>query len=235
MIVLLEQVTRLKFTDLPEKFNGLGFMDSVFEFFVTQKSITSHNFLHLTLQEFLAAVHISTMDTNQRLEHFKRHTDGRLRVVLRFLAGLTDLNDIKSSPIFLDLMDIPPYHTQTSIDYCISSQVSWVYEAGKGVLIMDSFDEGETVEFNCEDHFDSSALGYCIAHSCCKWVLSIHRMIREYDVKLLINEVKSRHNSGGVVVGLRGTIEKHYSAFEGLLISLDGLNILFKELSMDLN
>ena len=226
---------KLIFIHLPKDFDGLGFIDSVFEFFVTQKSTASHNFLHLTLQEFLAAVHISTMDANQRLDHFKRHADGRLRVVLRFLAGLTELNDIKSSSIFLDLIDIPPDHTRTVVDYSISSQVSWVHEAGRGMLIKESFDEDKTVEFTCKDHFDSSALGYCIASSPCKWVLTIKRMIREYDVKLLVNEIQSSGKSGGVAVGLRGTIEKHSSVFEGLSISLDGLNILFKELPMDLN
>ena len=226
---------KLIFTDLPEDFDGLGFMDSVFEFFVTQKSITSHNFLHLTLQEFLAAVHISTMDTNQRLEHFKRHADGRLRVVLKFLAGITELNDIRSASMFLDLMDVIPDQTPTAVDYSISSQVSWVYEAGRGMLIRDSFDEDKTVEFTCEDNFDSSALDYCIAHSCCKWILTIKRMIRKYEVKMLVNEIENSYNSGGVVVGLRGAIEKYSGVFEGLSISLDGLNILFKELPMDLN
>ena len=225
---------KLILTDLPKDFDGLGFMDSVFEFFVTRKSIASHNFLHLTLQEFLAAVHISTMVTNQRLEHFKRHPDGRLRVVLRFLAGLTELNEIKSSSIFLDLMGAPPDDTRTAVDYSISSQVSWVYEAGRGMLIRDSFGEDETVQFTCVDDFDSSALGYCIAHSCCKWVLTVKRMIREYDVKLLVNEVKSSRNPGGVVIGLRGQFEEYIAVFEGLSISLDGLNIIFKELHMDL-
>ena len=229
---------KLIFTDLPEDFDGLGFMDSVFEFFDTQKSVASHNFLHLTLQEFLAAVHISTMDTNQRLEHFKRHADGRLRVVLRFLAGLTKLNEMKSSTIFLKVMDVQSDYSdcsKTAIDYSISSQVSWVYEAGRGMLIRDSFNEGKTVEFTSKDHFDSSALGYCIAHSCCKWVLTINRMIREYDVKLLVNEIKCSCNSKGVVVGLRGTIEETQEVFEGLSISLDGLNMMFNELHMDLN
>ena len=226
---------KLIFTDIPKDFDGLGFMDSVFEFFVTRKTVASHNFLHLTLQEFLAAVHISTMDAKQRLEHFKKHADGRLRVVLRFLAGLTELKEIEESSIFLDVMDKPPDYSETDIDYSLSSQVSWVYEAGRGMLIRDSFDEDKTVEFTCEDYLDSSALGYCIAHSRCKWVLTINRMIKEYDVELLVNEVRSSCNSGGLVVGLRGTIEEFSGVFEGLSISLDGLNILFEELHMKVN
>ena len=78
-------------SDLPSDFDSLGFMDSVTELYVTQGTVSSHNFLHLTFQEFLAAVHISTMSPSDQLEHFQRHKDGRYRVVLRFLAGLTKL------------------------------------------------------------------------------------------------------------------------------------------------
>ena len=53
---------KLIFYDLHQDFDGLGFMDSVFELYVTRKGVASHNFLHLTFQEFLAAVHISKME-----------------------------------------------------------------------------------------------------------------------------------------------------------------------------
>ena len=80
--------------DLPADFDNLGLMDSVTELYVTQGTVSSHNFLHLTFQEFFAAVHISKMSPEQQLEHFQRGNDdgGRLKVVLRFLAGLNKLN-----------------------------------------------------------------------------------------------------------------------------------------------
>ena len=72
----------------------LGFMQSVNEMYTLYGQKTSHNFLHLTFQEFLAAFFISTMSSAQQLKHFQRHKDGRLRVVLRFLAGLTKLSKV---------------------------------------------------------------------------------------------------------------------------------------------
>ena len=49
----------------------------------------SYNFLHLTLQEFFAAYHISYLGSSG-LEVFKQHgKDERWNVVLRFVAGLT--------------------------------------------------------------------------------------------------------------------------------------------------
>ena len=95
-------------------------MDSVFEFYETQKAIASHNFLHLTFQEFLAAVHISNMEAEQRLQHFKRHEEGRLRVVLRFLAGITKLKDFSTPSSFVGLLDQPRGDSYTAIDYTIS-------------------------------------------------------------------------------------------------------------------
>ena len=56
---------KLIFTDLPKNFDGLGFTDSVFELYETRKTVASHNFLHLTFQEFLAAIHISNMEAEQ--------------------------------------------------------------------------------------------------------------------------------------------------------------------------
>ena len=60
----------------------LGFMQSVSEVYVKHGRKMSHNFLHLTVQEFLAALLTSTKSPAEQLEHFQRHKDGRLRVVL---------------------------------------------------------------------------------------------------------------------------------------------------------
>ena len=43
---------QLIFRDLPTDFDNLGFMDSVTELYVTRGAVSSHNFLHLTFQEF---------------------------------------------------------------------------------------------------------------------------------------------------------------------------------------
>ena len=83
--------------ELPPNFDNLGFMDSVTELYVTVETSTSHNFLHLTFQEFFAAVHISGMSPEKQVEYFRSGSGGkggRLKVVLKFLAGLNKLDCI---------------------------------------------------------------------------------------------------------------------------------------------
>ena len=85
---------QLIFTGLSSDFDTLGSMDSVTELYVAEEAVSSHNFLHLTFQVYFAAVHITTMSPAEQLKHLKRHEEGRLRVVLRFLAGLNQLSCI---------------------------------------------------------------------------------------------------------------------------------------------
>ena len=70
-------------TSLP----SLGFLDAVSALY--GGGGVSYNFLHLTVQEFFAAYHISYLGSSGR-EVFKQHCrDKRWNVVLRFVAGLT--------------------------------------------------------------------------------------------------------------------------------------------------
>ena len=225
---------KLIFTDLPEDFDGLGFMDSVFELYLTQKAVASHNFLHLTFQEFLAAVHISNMEAEQRLEHFKRHKEGRLRVVLRFLAGITKLKDFSTPSSFVDLLDQPTKCGYTAIDYTIRPHVcTWVYEALRKEIIRTTFHEDITLEYACYDYSDSAALGYCIAHSHCKWVLS-YRCREKREIDVLIDESQTSDIGRGVIVGLRGRIMEN-NTFLPLNVSLEGLHKIFTGLCIHLN
>ena len=47
------------FSDLSDDFDSLGLMQCVPELYVDEGAALSYNFLHLTVQEFLAAFHLS--------------------------------------------------------------------------------------------------------------------------------------------------------------------------------
>ena len=72
----------------PRDLVHFGFLDTVFSIY--GEGGVSRNFLHLTVQEFLAAYYISQLPHHEGLKLFKQYvSDERWNVVWRFLAGLT--------------------------------------------------------------------------------------------------------------------------------------------------
>ena len=212
---------QLIFNDLPSDFDSLGFMDSVTELYVTQGTVSSHNFLHLTFQEFLAALHISTMSPSDQLEHFQRHKDGRYRVVLRFLAGLTKMSCFSKDTIknVFTGRDSSPYHI--TIDH-----VNWMFEAQSDDVIS-SLLERKTVSITIDDSsklpLDYYSLGYCIVHSQCQWMLSLDGEVGEEEVRMLVAGGTIQETRGRVV-GLRGV-----DSSKLLSMPAEGLNMLFTQ------
>ena len=91
------------FHTLPPGLVHFGFLDAVSALYGGGR--VSYNFLHLTLQEFFAAYHISHLGSSG-LEVFKQHgKDERWNVVWRFVAGLTKFEHHKGhmdSDLFIE-------------------------------------------------------------------------------------------------------------------------------------
>ena len=88
--ILNEEVV---FHNVPDDFVHFGFLNAVSALY--GGGSVSYNFLHLTLQEFFAAYHISNLGSSG-LEVFKQHgKDERWNVVWRFVAGLTKFEHYK--------------------------------------------------------------------------------------------------------------------------------------------
>ena len=91
------------FHSLPSDFSHFGFFDAVSALYGGGR--VSYSFLHLTLQEFFAAYHISHLGSSG-LEVFKQHgKDKRWNVVWRFVAGLTKFEHYKGhmdSDLFIE-------------------------------------------------------------------------------------------------------------------------------------
>ena len=95
------------FSDLPEDFETLGLMQCAPELYADEGAAVSYNFLHLTVQEYLAAFHLSQQPVEKQIKHFQEckkhninyynqswsefeidHQQHHFHMVLRFLCGL---------------------------------------------------------------------------------------------------------------------------------------------------
>ena len=61
------------FSDLPDDFETLGLMHCVSELYSDEGVAVSHSFLHLTVQEYLAAFHLSLQPVEKQIEHFQKY------------------------------------------------------------------------------------------------------------------------------------------------------------------
>ena len=94
----------LLFYDLPDDFETLGLMQEVHELYVDKGDCVSYNFLHLTIQEYLAAVHLSMQPMDVQIQHFKEmEAESSFVMVLRFLSGLTKFHNYPQQDLALIL------------------------------------------------------------------------------------------------------------------------------------
>ena len=162
---LTVQVT---FTDseaaLYECFDFLGLMQSSTELSISSGTIVSHSFLHFTIQEFLAAYHLSKQLSQVQELFLEVHSkDPQFSMLITFLVGLNSsvLHCIKLpeskiqnlSTFHLHLL----YETQSPKDVC-------------------KFLGNKTMKYSpalTSTSLDLHALTYCLCSSNCSWILKI--------------------------------------------------------------
>ena len=219
-------------------------MDSMTEFCVTTGESKSHNFLHLTLQEYLAAVHISNMDPYQQVNHFKRYNNGRYYRVLSFLAGITKYKSIDLHAIYylIDLSITPNVLNTVDSSIVITDiHINWLFEAQSSDLLLKLFG-GKTVHYFEDENkaylpLDYYSLGYCIVHSSSQWILSFFSLPflikREEEMRMLVEGASTKQEPTARVVGLAGSLNPDIFRAQGSYesvhfeVSADGLDIFF--------
>ena len=147
---------------LPTGFAPLGLMQEVPQLY-TEGRASSYHFIHLTLQEYLAAVHISQLPAHEQTRLFQEHVNsGHFKMTMRFLAGRTKL------------ANIPPDITRDTKVNCFH----FLFEA-KDISVTTrtlGLDEMFVQSYYSWTPLDYYVTGHAISHSNCPWRLVIRSL-----------------------------------------------------------
>ena len=185
---------------LPTGFAPLGLMQEVPQLY-TEGRASSYHFIHLTLQEYLAAIHISQLPAHDQtrllLEHLGR---GHFKMTLRFVAGLTKLANTPSG-IIKSLME----RDDTKLTY-----FHFLFEAKDISVTTRTLGTDEMV---VKSHYSWTPLdyyvtGHAISYSNCPWKLTFYRSMDGEKFELFCQGCAAH---GGT--GCRGHIS--YAEFSG--------------------
>ena len=134
--------------------DSLGLMQSSADLSIDTGTTVTHSFLHFTIQEFLAAYHLSNKSEQvQKLFLEVHQEDPRFDVVIRFLIGLNK-NCLE--------------HLAKISENTVSSKLlQWLYESQCPKAISKYLQNGNLRYYPMNT--DYYALTYCICYSNCSW------------------------------------------------------------------
>ncbi len=181
--------------DIQDANDTLGFMNSVHPLhrsIIARNSSPSYNFLHLTLQEFLAAFYIRKNKTPQeQLILFKtKAVDGVYKMVLLFLAGLTRFQDPWTQCVLPNprVCSQNGFKVEKTCEFT-DDQILWLYESQNERVLRGYKDVLYILQLR-SDHRNSNqlfALGYVLAFA----DFNIARLSIECDTMLFQKNAES--------------------------------------------
>ena len=144
----------------------------------------SYSFLHLTLQEYLTALHIAIVNPSgfELVEWLNES------VVVRFLAGMCRHGDYHSHPVYQELVQLLASNWR--------GRLLLVHCAYECPSIMDSVKVDYSKHYTIQAHpsvgFDWYTTGYCISHFDERWELRIDDKTVEMEtIDLLVKGLRS--------------------------------------------
>ena len=173
----------------PAKYQELDIDLPILDLMTSAKSYSSrgpqdtYSFLHLTIQEFLAAYWVANYSTDsEKISFFQENLmNNRFRMVLLFLSGLTKLNFPDAHSIFAEhsILNFSKFWIKDSVHIC-----HLLYESGNHSVcryISENCTVSKTIKFS-GSRFDALVISHFVAHSGCQWdVLEL----RPEDVKVV--------------------------------------------------
>ena len=140
----------------------LGLMHGVRELYGGEDGQLFYHFIHLALQEFLSAYHITQLPQEKQEQMIRKHVDtGHLNMVVRFYFGLTKPNHFTSRMILKQLSS----HREATAYH-------WLFECGGMETITEELRKvsvRSSYSWNPQDYY---VLGYCVSRYDFKWMLN---------------------------------------------------------------
>ena len=153
--------------------DSLGLMQSSADHSIDTGTTVTHSFLHFTIQEFLAAYHLSKQPAQVQELFLETHqSDSRFHMLINFLFGLNTSIVHNFAP---------------SADMSKSvRQIHWFFEAQSPKALFNCFGTLRVcyVSLNATS-FDLYALSYCLCYCKCTWKItaSLSSLSSSYHVK----------------------------------------------------
>ena len=161
------------FSSLPKGVSTLGLLQSVPQVYDEGEDQLSCNFLHYTVQEYLAALHLSHLQPQEQMtlidtKGFRMAVDKygysyyeatQFKTTFQFLAGITEL------------VSLPVDFLSELLSRNAVTMYSWLYESQNLPVLKSSLGSGERelrLPYSATTT-DCFVAGYCLAHSNCTW------------------------------------------------------------------
>ena len=146
-----------------KNFETLGLMQRVRELYVGEATAVSYNFLHLTVQEYLAAFHLSQQPLEKQIEHFRKYEQAEehkrqwsmpfydktptekqreevkqqrhFHMVLRFLCGITQFKEYSNEQLNTFLIEDSGDDSSSVVHKVTFDTLHWLFEAHDSKVI----------------------------------------------------------------------------------------------------
>ena len=177
------------FSSLPEGVSTLGLLQTVPQVYNEGEDRVSYNFLHYTVQEYLAAIHLSHLqpqqlmtiiDTNYmrmvKTEYGREYYEAtQWKTTFQFLAGITKLE-----PFPVDFLS-------DLLEKDGATMYRWLYESQNQSLLTSVLGSGERelrLSYSATTT-DNYAAGYCLAHSYCRLTILLNISVDDVSMEFL--------------------------------------------------
>ena len=163
----------------------LGLMHGVRELYGGEDSQLSYHFIHLTLQEFLSAYHITQLPQEKQEQIIRKHVHtGHLNMVVRFYFGLTKSNHFTSQMISEHLSYV--YKEQATAYH-------WLFESGDLKNITEELPGVSVSSSYSWNPLDYHVLGFSVSRYGLQWwkLMFSNTSMENEDLEMLFGGMAS--------------------------------------------